>query len=150
MGSWNQFADQYGADKALAALDAEQIHAVIDMLLLVMYADGKASMMERIEFEALIQKLPAMEGKADIVAAQVENAIERARATSGDEIERLAKTTAARVTDPAARELVFRMAATLATADLSLALPESAVLTALATAFGLPKDAAQRIIDSTN
>ena len=54
---------------------------------------------------------------------------------------------AARLTDPATREVVFRMAASLATADLDLGLSESAVLTALATAFGMPAEKAQLVID---
>ena len=41
-------------------LDARQIHAVIDVLLLVMYADNKATLLEKAEFEDAICALPVL------------------------------------------------------------------------------------------
>lgn len=150
MGAWNTFADTYGTDKALAGLDAEQIRAVVEVLLLVMYADGRASVMERMELGELLDKLPAMDGKTGVVEAHVEAARERAEKASGDDIAAFTRSAAARLPDKAARAVVFRMATALATADLQLGLPESAVLTALADAFGIAQEEAQLVIDEHN
>lgn len=149
MRTWTGFADTYGTDAALEGLDAEQIRAVIDVLLLVMYADGKATTMEKVELGDALLKLPSMNGKQGVVDAHVEAARERARDADAETIDRVAEAAAAKITDPAAREVVFRMTVALATADLTLALDESAVLTAIATAFGLPQEKAQLVIDET-
>ena len=76
MHAWTGFADTYGTDDALESLDAEQIRAVIDALLLVMYADGKATTMEQVELDDLMLELPAMKGKQGIVDFRVRDRFE--------------------------------------------------------------------------
>lgn len=147
MRAWNDLADQYGTDKTLADLDAEQIKAVVDLLLLVMYADDKASIMEQMEFEDQLCKLPAMADKREMLDAYVPGAIARVRAAKGEVLDNLVAQIADTLDGESARRTAFEMAASLAYADIQLALTESATLSAVARGFGLEPDEAQKILD---
>jgi len=146
--AWNDFADQYGTDQSLAGLDADQIKAVVDLLLLVMYADDKASVLEEMEFEDQICKLPAIADKRSLIDAHLPGAVSRVRGASADGAKAIAADAAGKLTEPAARKAVFAMAAALAFADIQLAVDESAVLRSIADAFGLDPAEARAIVDA--
>lgn len=147
MLSWSSFSDTFGTDPALANLDEKQIHAVIDVLLLVMYADNKATMLEKAEFEDAVCALPVLDGKRDVVHAHTAGATVRIKAAGPDESRAIAEGAARALSDAAVREKVFRMATSLAYADVLLAAPEQAALKTIAAAFELSESAAQAIID---
>lgn len=148
MLSWSSFSDTFGTDPALANLDARQIHAVIDVLLLVMYADNKATLLEKAEFEDAICALPVLGGKRDVVHEHTAGATVRIKAAGADESRAIAESAARALPDASVREKVFRMATSLACADVLLAAPELAALKTIAGAFGLSDSAAQAIIDA--
>lgn len=142
MGAWNDFADRFGTDKALSDLDGEQIKAVVDLLLLVMYADDKASVLEEMELEEQLCKLPAISGKKALVDAHVAAATARIRGADGSEVRTIARGAAEKLPSTA-RGLVLQMAAAMAYADIQLAADESATLGLIAEALGFDASAAR-------
>lgn len=146
MAAWNDFADRYGTDKALRDLDGEQIKAVVDLLLLVMYADDKASVLEEMEFEEQLCKLPAIADKRALVDAHVAGATARIRAAGAGEAQAIAEQAAAKLPEGDARARVFAMTAAMAFSDVQLAVDESDVLKIVAAALGLDLATAVSIV----
>ncbi len=147
MRAWNDFADQYGTDKALADLDSAQIEAVVDLLLLVVYADGKVSVMETMELDEALDKLPAIADKRDIANARLAEG--KARMTGPDaDLAGIAKAAADALPAGDARRIVFEMCATMAHADIQLAADESSALGIIAAALGIDAATAKGIIDA--
>lgn len=146
--AWNDFADQYGTDQSLARLDGEQIKAVVDLLLLVMYADDKASVLEEMEFEDQLCKLPAIADKRAMIDAHLPGAVARVRGATAESAGAIAAGIADKITDADSRKTAFAMAATLAFADVQLADHESTVLRVVADAFGLDPAEARAIVDA--
>ena len=107
VAAWNDFADQYGTDDALARLDTAQIEAVVDLLLLVMYADDKASVLEEMEFEDQLCKLPAIADKRAVIHARRGAAVARVKGADAGVIEAIAGEVAAALTDAGARKAAF-------------------------------------------
>jgi len=144
--AWNDFADQFGTDKALAGFDGEQIKAVVDLLLLVMYADDKASVLEKMELEEQLCRLPAIAGKRDIVSAHVDAATARIKGADASAVASIAAAAAAALPGGEVRRVVFEMAAIMAYADVQLATDESATLGTIAGALGIDPAEAKAIV----
>ncbi|MCA9546087.1 MAG: TerB family tellurite resistance protein [Myxococcales bacterium] len=138
--NWNQLTDELSTDDALAHLDREQAEAVITALAVVMHADDRVGTLERNEFSDQIDRLPFYDAK-DMTTALIEDAIAKAAGAKGEgAFKAIIDTVAVKLTDAHVREETFRMAATLAYADLALHAGESAVLGWLAAAFNLSPD----------
>lgn len=138
--SWTQLADELGTDSGLKALDADGVAAVLDVLAVIVYADGRAGILERNEFEEQINTLPWLAGK------DPEAALAKAKA-AGDEAARNALITAAGKTlnGKGVGGQVYRMAAELAHADHQLHRTESTLLMHLVDALGVDKAEATKI-----
>lgn len=135
--NWNQLTDELSTDDALAHLSNEQAEAIITALAVVMHADDRVGTLERNEFSDQVDRLPFYDAK-DMTTALIEDAITKAAACTDDGAHKaIIDTIAARLTDAHLREETFRMAATLAYADLELHANESAVLGWMAAAFNL-------------
>lgn len=146
MRAWNNFADEYGTHKALADLDADQIKAVVDLLLLVMYADDKASVLEQMELEEQLCKLPAIADKRDIVDAHLAGGAARMTGLDAAGTAAIARAAADMLPSADTRKAVFEMAAIMAFADIQLAADESSTLEAVADALGIDAAAAKAIV----
>ena len=148
MRAWNDFADQYGTDKTLADLDGDQIKAVVDLLLLVMYADDKASVLEKMELEEQLCRLPAIADKRSIVDGHVDAATARIKGADDATVAAIAGQAAAKLPGADVRRAIFEMAAIMAYADIQLAGDESAALATIAGALGIDAGAAKAIIEA--
>lgn len=148
MRAWNDFADQYGTDKALADLDGAQIEAVVDLLLIVMYADGKISVMETMELDEALDRLPAIADKRDVANARLAEGKTRIDGADAATVEGIAKAAAAALPAGDVRRIVFEMCATMAHADIQLAADESSALGVIAGALGIDAAAAKAIVDA--
>ncbi len=134
--NWNQLTDELKTDEALGHLDREQAEAIITTLAVVMHADERVGLLERNEFSHLVDRLPFYEEK-DMTTALIDDAIKQARSAHGQAgLKQIIDTVAVRLDDHL-REVTFRMAATLAYADLQLQASESHTLSWLAAAFNL-------------
>ena len=138
--SWTQLADELGTDSGLKSLDADGVAAVLDVLAVLVYADGRSGILERNEFTEQINALPWLAGK------DPDAALAKAKA-AGDEAGRSALITAAGKTlnGKGVGAQVYRMAAELAHADHQLHRTESALLTHLVTAMGIDEAVAAKI-----
>lgn len=149
--SWMKLAGQMRGDPVLKDLDEEQVEAVIQVLALAVYADAEVGLMEKTEFDDMMVKLPWMEDKETKVETLTKRAMARAKeARADDAIREMAGEAATRLGEPAVRERVYRMAATIACVDLHLHPDESRVLKHLAEAFAIDEGDAQRIIEEVS
>ncbi len=141
--SWDALADELRNDPALVALDEVAVKAVIDLLALVVQADGKVGVLEQSEFEDQVDSLPFLAGK------DVGPALARAKGVQGEPAVRAAvNQSVGRLPKAGPAEKIYRMAAELAWTDLNLHREESTVLRCIAEALGLsPQTAAA--IDAT-
>lgn len=138
--SWDALADELRNDPALVSLDEAAVKAVIDLLALVVQADGKVGILEQSEFEDQIDSMPFLAGK------DVGPALARAKGTQGEQAIRSAVGAAvARLPKAGPNEKIYRMAAQLAWADLNLHRDESTVLRCIADGLGLSPQAAAAI-----
>ncbi|MGK0361086.1 MAG: putative tellurite resistance protein B-like protein [Bradymonadia bacterium] len=138
--SWTQLADELGTDSGLKALDADGVAAVLDVLAVLVYADGRAGILERNEFAEQINALPWLAGK------DPEAALAKAKA-AGDDAGRqgiLAAATKA-ISGKGVGAQVYRMAAELAHADHQLHRAESTLLMQLVAGLGLDEAEASKI-----
>jgi len=138
--SWDALADELRNDPALSGLDEASTRAVIDLLALVVHADGKVGVLEQSEFEDQVDSLPWLAGK------DVGPALARAKDTRGETAVRTAVQQATRrLNGLGVEDKVYRMAAQLAWADLNLHRDESTVLRCIAESLGLSPQAAAAI-----
>jgi uncharacterized tellurite resistance protein B-like protein len=147
---WQELTDTLSTDDALTHLTPAQTDAFVTVLVVVMHADGRVGTLERESFRDQLDQLPFYRDK-HVTAEQIEAAIEAASAAHGEAgFKRIIDTVAVNLDDAHLREVAFRMAATLAYADLNLHASESAVLGWLAAAFNLAPEALEAIYAELN
>jgi uncharacterized tellurite resistance protein B-like protein len=130
--SWDALADELRNDPALVVLDEVAVKAVIDLLALVVQADGKVGVLEQSEFEDQIDSMPFLAGK------DVGPALTRAKGVQGEAAVRTAVSqSVARLPKAGPMEKIYRMAAVLAWTDLNLHRDESTVLRCIAESLGI-------------
>ncbi len=145
MATWQQLADELKTDPVLEKLDEKQVESLIDVLMLVMHADEKVAFMEEAEFDHLIYELPWVESKHDKIEAHIKTTRTRLGSVDGEaDYRKLVSDATKLLVSPDVRVKTYRMAVTLAEADMELHPDEHKVLTWLAEDFGIPE--AQRQI----
>lgn len=156
---WSKIVDELCNDPLLSHLEAEAAHSVMRILTLVLYADTDKGIVEQVEFERMMAKLPWFEGKdeklhelaeeAHALAAKIhdEDAFTSAVQSSAKVLE-AARDASRQLAEPRdIRNYVFTMAASLAAADGSIHEHEQHTLDWLAHAFHIDEAAAQRLTE---
>lgn len=149
--SWSEITDELGTDADLNHLDAAQTEAVISLLTLMLYADQKATVLERSELESQLATLPWMAAKGEMLYQAAGRAAAAAQ-EAGDEaaFRAIAQPAADRLPEGATREKIYRMAVALAHSDLNLDPREVVALGWLADALGLDAAQAKAILDAAS
>lgn len=152
MARWKSLTEELGASPLLAALSDAQVEAVVDVLALVIYADETVAPIEVAGFNHLVFDLPWMEGRGELIRGYVRGSASRARqavASEGAAMD-LARAAASRLEGAELRELVLRMAASLAGVDMEVAPAEALALDRVAEAFEIDRARAREIVDATH
>ena len=135
--NWQQLTDTLSTDAHLKALAPEAVDAVVTVLAVVMYADERVSTLEKEEFRDLVDRLPFY-GDKHATAEQIDAVIAQVTDVHGEAgFKQVIDSVAVVLTEADVRAATFRMAATLAYADLDMHANESAVLGWMAAAFNL-------------
>lgn len=151
MGFWSEIADSLKQDEVLAGLEAAQCEAVIDALLLIIYADDEASFLELNELEHLLHELPWALKNAAEVDAYTEASAAKISAIKGDDArEAFAASLAARLGEMEVRKRTFKMAASLAYANWDASKQEHLVLMILARGLEIPAPFAQAMVEDVS
>ena len=148
MSSWATMVTQASATANLRQLTTNQIHAVVDMLCLVIYADNRMSALEQIEFEETLLELDWTESKEQIVRARINTSASPARYANSPEarIELVAKAVnllGHTVDDQ--NEGIYGLIASMAYSDLVLHRKEKELLNYIATALNIKSERAVAI-----
>jgi hypothetical protein len=140
MTTWQQMADDLKTDPVLANLKADQIEAVISILVLTVYADEVAGFMEEAELEHMLYELPWMEDKEARAEAFVKEVTDKAKGVSDEAgFRAIADAAASKLKDPVVREKAYTMAYNLACIDMNVNKAEHLALEWLADALEIPE-----------
>ena len=143
--NWQQLTDSLSTEAHLKDLTPEAVDGIVTLLAVVMYADQRATILEREEFRDLVDRLPFYDDKHATVRS-LEDIVSTAGAAHGEAgFRKMIDSVAGVITEPALRKTAFKMAATMAYADLDLQAQESAALGWMAAAFNLD----QSFVDET-
>lgn len=146
MALWEAMAKAFNKDTTLKDLSSEGAEAVIDALVLVLYADGKASFLEKTELEHLLHEMPWTHGKDDEIDAYTEASAARVEALhSRAEFDAFVETIAARLEGTDIREKAYELAARLAHADWQINKGERDALDALSDGLGISTERAAEL-----
>jgi len=151
MGFWSEIADSLRQDEVLAGLTAAQCEAVIDALLLIIYADEEASFLELNELEHLLHELPwALKNAAEVDAYTEASAAKLSALKTDAARESFAASLCARLGDIEVRKRTFKMAASLAYANWDASKQEHHVLMILANGLEIPAPFAQAMVEDVS
>lgn len=146
MALWKTMAKAFNKDTTFEDLSQTKGEAVIDALVLVLYADGKASFMETTELEHMLHEMPWTHGRHDEVDAYTKAVMQRVKTVQrGEELERFVAHIAARLDQSAEREKAYEMASRMAHADWQIHPGERATLAGLAAGLSISAARAQAI-----
>ena len=147
MLSWDKLVDTHRTDGLFADHSDEQVEAVIRVLAHTVYADERASFMEEVELEHMLQQLPWGDEKQDLIKEVTRAVAETPRGERQEAFQLVARGAAERL-DQLSRVTVFKMAVTLAWAEGEVHAAERTALTSLAEAFEIfPEQAAQLLAE---
>lgn len=151
MGFWSEIADSLRQDEVLAGLTAAQCEAVIDALLLIIYADDEASFLELNELEHLLHELPwALKNAAEVDAYTEASASKISDFKDDAAREAFAASLSERLGDIEVRKRTFKMAASLAYANWDASKQEHHVLMLLARGLEIPAPFAQAMVEDVS
>lgn len=146
MALWEAMAKAFNKDTTFADISQAKVEAVIDALVLVLYADGKASFMETTELEQMLHEMPWTHGRHAEVDAYTKAVTQRVKAVHDDEeLENFVAHIAARLDQSAEREKAYEMASRMAHADWQIHPGERATLAELAAGLEIGAERAQAI-----
>jgi len=149
MGFWSDIAEQLGSDEVLKQLDRAQCEAIIDMLTLLVFADGEETFLEKTELEHLLHELPwALSNAAEVDAYRAESSArsKEAAAKGKEGLEAAAAQIASRLEGVDLRKKALKMAAQIAYADWDADHHEHLALHVVADAFEIPAPFAKAIV----
>ena len=149
MGFFKDIADLMVKDDSLRDLDRTQCEAIIDAMVLLAYADGEETVLERAEVDHLLHELPwaLHEGHAAEKYKAKRDAEMKAAVESGElDAHAYAKEIASRLDGVELRKKALRMAAAVAYVNWEAGDPEHDALMVLADAFDIPAPFARAMI----
>lgn len=148
MSNWATMVTRANTRANLRDLTTNQVHAVVDMLCLVIYADNRMSALEQIEFEETLLELDWTESKEQIVRARINTASSPARYANSREarlelVSKAVKLLGQTVDDQ--NEGIFGLIASMAFSDLVLHRREKELLNYIADALNIASERAVAI-----